>query len=420
MTLKVLGRRLPLALAAVGLLLGGCASSGLEDLPPPGGAHKIGPSDVDDQTAQLLRMAEGAKAGGEIGVAAGFYGQAHELNPENGEIALLFGDAVLAKGQPAAAAKAAAGVLEREPGSLAAAKLYAKAMLTTVRPKTVAPRLEPLLARHPDDVELINLLGVAHDLLGRHDDALKLYRHGLRIDPASVALRTNYGLSLALAGDTQGGIEVLQPLADGADSSARIRQNLAIAHALAGDMAAAERIGRIDLGQEAVETNLAYFQALKDGPAPSPAAAPLASAITRPQQQLLTVAKSPQPPTVARRSPQPQPSMTTAEPRPRPASAAPQPAAAAPPALDVAAGAAGVALGRPAGGAWVIDLGRFADADAAAAHWDDLAQRRPEAVRGLRRLAGGARLLIGPFPSEAGAGAACTALQADACRPVRL
>ena len=57
-------------------------------------------------------------------------------------------------------------------------------------------------------------------------------------------------------------IQLLRAVVDEPGAKASNRQNLALAYGLAGDLVAAERISRLDLDEEAVQNNLAYYAAL--------------------------------------------------------------------------------------------------------------------------------------------------------------
>ena len=50
-------------------------------------------------------------------------------------------------------------------------------------------------------------------MLGRHAEAQAKYRQGIELAPDFLALRNNYGLSLAISGQPQEAIAQLAPLA---------------------------------------------------------------------------------------------------------------------------------------------------------------------------------------------------------------
>src|SRR5512140_1636014 len=57
-----------------------------------------------------------------------------------------------------------------------------------------------VLTTDPENIPALNGLGVALDMLGRHDEAQDAYRQVLAIAPADMIAGNNLGLSLTLAG----------------------------------------------------------------------------------------------------------------------------------------------------------------------------------------------------------------------------
>jgi Flp pilus assembly protein TadD len=84
------------------------------------------------------------------------------------------------------------------------------------------------------------------DMMGRHAEAQARYRQGIEIAPDFVALRSNYGLSLAISGQPQEAIAQLVPLIGSRGADGRVRQNLAFAYAMNGDLEACLQISRKD------------------------------------------------------------------------------------------------------------------------------------------------------------------------------
>ena len=118
-------------------------------------------------------------------------------------------------------------------------------------------------------------MGVAFDRIGDHKGAQTHYRQALTLAPASLSVRNNLGLSMALAGEYDAAITLLKEVADDPAAAPRERQNLALAHGLAGDFNAAARVGRIDLQETAVQNNVACYRYLQtlSGPAKANATA---------------------------------------------------------------------------------------------------------------------------------------------------
>ena len=78
--------------------------------------------------------------------------------------------------------------------------------------------------------------------------------------------QANLGLSLAITGQAQESIKTLEPISSGAQADGRVRQNLAFAYAMGGDMTNALQVSRRDLQEAYAQRQLAYFMTLKSLP----------------------------------------------------------------------------------------------------------------------------------------------------------
>ena len=83
------------------------------------------------------------------------------------------------------------------------------------------------------------------------------------IDPA------DHGLALALAGRPAEAIAVLDPAARNVGADARVRQNLALAHALSGDWTMARLVAEQDLAPDQVDARIAQWMAFAKPKHPS-------------------------------------------------------------------------------------------------------------------------------------------------------
>jgi hypothetical protein len=214
----------------------------------------------------------------------------------------------------------------------------------------------------------------------------------------------------------------LRPLADGASSSPRTRQNLALAYGLKGDVEAARRQSLLDLDPVATDGNLAFFAMLRNG-GPETAGPALASTLSAPPP-----VPSEQP-ALIRTTPRetPAPVAATKPPR-RLAQRSPKPVAEdLPPEVQPAAGPL-PAL--PANGAdadrWLLRVGSFDGPAAAQLGWRELRAAHADLLGSLTRMPAGQMgpqpNLAGPVASEAEADRICARLKADAvaCEKVRM
>lgn len=98
------------------------------------------------------------------------------------------------------------------------------------------------LALSSNQPQVVLKLALVQIAQGKKDEAVNFLQAG-----RSVLNPSDYGLALALAGRPAEAIAVLDPLARQADADATVRQNLALAHALAGNWAEARTIAAQDV-----------------------------------------------------------------------------------------------------------------------------------------------------------------------------
>ncbi len=247
---------------ALGLLLplGACASDGW--FPSFGSGDSPEALDSVASANSLMRVAATTLAQGEYATAAGLYGRAHELAPDDVEPLLALGDTLRRMGAPAAAADSSRAALALEPRNVTALRGLGAVLVEMDQPELAIARLE-LALDIAKDHRVYNSLGVAHDMLGDHSAAQVYYREGLELTPNNLQIANNYGLSLALVGEHGAAIAMLEKAVQDPAATPRIRQNLALAYGLAGRRDAAERMAALDLDEAAVANNLSYYDLLR-------------------------------------------------------------------------------------------------------------------------------------------------------------
>lgn len=242
------------------LLLGGCASLfGAAD----GGTQDIAADAPSYDAAAIVRVADSTRDRGDLVTAAALYRRAHKASPQEVEPLLRMGTTLSAVGATAEAGQAFRHALRIEPSNAEALRGLGLAMLRRSQVDLAIGHFHSALAVE-EDARLYNALGVAYDIKSDHQAAQAYYRVGLQVEPTNLSLRSNYGLSLSLAGDHIESIEVLSFLASDPMAGPEHRQVLAMAYGLAGDTEAAAQTARIDLGEADVNRNLNYYRSLRD------------------------------------------------------------------------------------------------------------------------------------------------------------
>lgn len=221
----------------------------------PQGAH-------DDAGAQnLLALADATLAGGDARAAVTLYRRAIAAAPEAVGPRLALAEAYYRIGSLTEARVAYAAV--RDDAPIDADIGLGRVALALMQGDVAARHFAAVLTAEPDNVEALNGVGVAHDLVGQHQRAQLAYAEALAVDPTNRAVANNEALSLILSGDWDGAVERLQRLAGDALSFPEARHNLALAYGLAGDETNARRLLAAELGAEEVDDNLAFYRAAR-------------------------------------------------------------------------------------------------------------------------------------------------------------
>lgn len=259
--------KIALAAAAASLMLSGCSGDQLTSSVRPnvvdkkrGGNNKI---------AALMRVAASTAVAGDMATAVGLYRRAHELDPLVVAPLIELGKALAATGDNHGAAEAfqkamrVAKASSSTPQNMAdAAHGLGNALVSMEQPKAAITQFEYAMTER-DDPRHFNGIGVAHDMLGQHGTAQAYYRTGLEVDPDNIELLNNLGLSLAIDGKFKSAITVLKRIAYRPGATSRHRLNLALALGLAGRMVEAADLARRDLDETSVLNNLAYYETLR-------------------------------------------------------------------------------------------------------------------------------------------------------------
>ena len=211
----------------------------------------------------LMRIGAAAHSGGDLPTAVSVFRRAAEMAPHEPAPLIAAGDVLLQMGEVNEAIVSYHAALVR-PGDTHGAQVgLARAFLKTGKPELALAPISTALDESPGDPKLLLLLGVTRDLAGQHGEAQAYYRDALTRAPGDPALTVNLALSLTLSGDYPNAIAVLQPLAMGPAGSPQEQQTLALIYGLSGNPEQAARLNGRYLNPAEVQTNLAYYQTLR-------------------------------------------------------------------------------------------------------------------------------------------------------------
>jgi Flp pilus assembly protein TadD len=253
MTLVERLKQRPAMLAiAAGLLLSACAPA----------AHTDGVSGGGSDT--MLRIGDAARDAGDISAAIPIYRRAHMLAPLELDPLLRLAHTLSNVGAHREAGNAWKRALTIEPRSFDARLGYGETLAALDQP-TLALEQFRLAAELGSGADLYNGMGVAHDLLGEAAAAQAAYRKGLDGE-RSLKLLNNLGLSLALSGEFDEAIPVLEEANGFPGAGARHRTNLALAYALSGQADRSRAIMAMDTDVISAQRAEAFYTMLASLP----------------------------------------------------------------------------------------------------------------------------------------------------------
>ena len=241
------------------LLVSGCGGLGADSEPGP----NSGTDQARAGAGSIMRVADSTRLRGDLATAAALYARAHDAAPDEVEPLLRMGYTLNQAGATAEAGEAFRQALRIDPANFQALRGLGVAMLRRNQIDLAIEHFHSAL-EVKEDVRLYNALGIANDMKQDHRAAQAYYRVGLQVEPSNLSLRSNYGLSLALAGAHQEAIEVLSFLSSDPAAGPEHRQALATAYGLAGDAEAAAQTAGIDMSEAAVAESLKRYETMRN------------------------------------------------------------------------------------------------------------------------------------------------------------
>ncbi|WP_446654486.1 SPOR domain-containing protein [Blastomonas sp.] len=160
----------------------------------------------------------------------------------------------LASGKSDKALEKAEAAVALDPRNAELRKTLAQAYLASGRFASARQSLDDALALGDASARTVISLALMHVAEGRTNAAQALLQEHKDSIPAG-----DYGLALALAGDTKSGVEVLGQLIRSGENTAKVRQNLAFAYALDGRWREAQIMAGQDLDPQVAQDRIAEW-----------------------------------------------------------------------------------------------------------------------------------------------------------------
>jgi D-alanyl-D-alanine carboxypeptidase len=149
------------------------------------------------------------------------------------------------------AVKYAERAVENSPNDAGFRALLGNAYFASGRFGSAESAYRDSLALVPTQPQVVLKLALVQIAQGRHGEAVAFLNSARDVLDAA-----DFGLALALAGQPQDAVMVLESAARETSADARLRQNLALAHALSGDWTAARTVAAQDLSADLVDARI--------------------------------------------------------------------------------------------------------------------------------------------------------------------
>jgi Flp pilus assembly protein TadD len=211
-----------------------------------------------------LRLARATRQAGDLATAIPLYRNLTSGRSAAPDVLVEYADALVEGGYPDDAIDVYSRIGTGSWYRLEALLGMARADLKLGDPAAALDYLAKALVLGPRDARVLVDKGVALDTLSRHTEAQACYRAVLSETPRHVSARNNLALSLALTGQYQEALALIEPLVRSSNATARTRENMALIYGLMGDTDRASVISRVDLDEGSTQANMVFLAAVRE------------------------------------------------------------------------------------------------------------------------------------------------------------
>lgn len=233
------------------VLLGACSSTAQVAETSPNSMNLYGPETDDATRSRVDRLTQYCKklsTAKNLSLANGLCIRAHDLDPTNPLPLVLLASNFQIAGEDDRAIEAYQQVLTHHPENAEVSYRLGKMLAAMGREQEAMETLMAGLEHNPDEPRLMNVVGILKDQEGDHSTAQFYYRESLDNNPDNVSVKNNLGLSLALSGQAEEAVALLETVVAQPEADEVSHRNLELAY-----KAAAEQDMAADTAQQAPE-----------------------------------------------------------------------------------------------------------------------------------------------------------------------
>ncbi len=224
-------------------------------------APSAGSGELTKKESSLLTLGRSMQENRNYSQAEKFFLEAKSMDSGGIDSDLALAGLYFEQGDSEKAGAALAEAEKRAPDNAQLNRALGKLNVEQGKPEKALGYFERGLKTSPDDINLLNGKGVALDMLSRNDEAQAVYQEALTKSTPEDRLQidNNLALSYIMAGKYDKAITLLEKI-KGVEDVAVMRQNLALAYGLKGDMKKAREWGGKDMDPKKLEENMRFYQ----------------------------------------------------------------------------------------------------------------------------------------------------------------
>jgi Flp pilus assembly protein TadD len=244
------------------LLLSAC-NGGIAPIDSKGFLSTLDGPNVPTMEESLTDSAKNAEMQGNFKQAAQFYEQVLAKSPDNKDALLSLADSYRRDGQTDKAIQVYDSLLAKDPDNLGAKEGKGLALIASGDFDTPAVLFEEVMKADAKRWKTLNALGILFTTRNLQTEAQQYFAEALKYHKDNPSILNNLGLSQALNRDFNVSIETLSKgsalAASGSMERKRIDLNLALVHAIAGNLDDAKLMAETYLSGAALDNNLGLY-----------------------------------------------------------------------------------------------------------------------------------------------------------------
>lgn len=272
---KFTARFRTILLATTGLVVAGCNTISDESAyvdpavvktKPVVSAESTTTSEDALSVEQLMRIGDKAWAKNDASTAIRLYATAAKEQPKNPEPLLKIATVLRKTGRTIDAIDVYERIFIFDPYNIDAYHGVGYTNLQQQKPLQATKAFAAALTIDSNNAASLGGMAIAYDKAGDHKRAQGYYKQAIKADPENLNFKSNFALSLALSGETEKAIAILQVVTENPLVTPKHRQTLALAYGMAGQSKEAMKYSRMDLSEKDARNNALYFEALNETP----------------------------------------------------------------------------------------------------------------------------------------------------------